>query len=155
MRRLAALLALLTVVLGTVLVAPNAGADPVGERSRASRYAQEAFQATNAERVAQGREELRKNRCLQKAAAYQARFMARREQLSHQALEPVARRCGLGSVGENVAYGFASGTAVVKGWMDSDGHRANIMNPDFRLMGLAAHRAHDGRWYVAQVFGRR
>ena len=44
---------------------------------------------------------------------------------------------------------------VNDGWMNSEGHRANILNPSFRLMGIGARKGHDGRWYVAQVFGRR
>jgi uncharacterized protein YkwD len=59
-------------------------------------------------------------------------------------------------VGENVAYGYPNGRSVVNdGWMRSPGHRANILNPDFRLMGIGARKGHDGRWYVAQVLGRK
>lgn len=35
------------------------------------------------------------------------------------------------SVGENIAYGYPTPEAVVEGWMNSDGHRANILNPSF------------------------
>ncbi len=37
--------------------------------------------------------------------------------------------------------------------MHSDGHRANILNRGYRVMGIAARKGADGRWYVAQVFG--
>lgn len=33
--------------------------------------------------------------------------------------------------GENIAFGYASPGAVVEGWMNSEGHRANILNPSF------------------------
>jgi uncharacterized protein YkwD len=39
--------------------------------------------------------------------------------------------------GENIAAGYDTVGAVVDGWMESDGHCANIMNPQFRDMGLA------------------
>jgi uncharacterized protein YkwD len=39
--------------------------------------------------------------------------------------------------GENIAAGYDTVRAVVDGWMQSDGHCANIMNPRFRDMGLA------------------
>jgi uncharacterized protein YkwD len=39
--------------------------------------------------------------------------------------------------GENIAAGQTSVNAVVDGWIDSDGHCANIMNPDFQHVGLA------------------
>ena len=64
------------------------------------------------------------------------------------------RECKLGTAGENVAYGYRTGKSVVNdGWMNSEGHRANILNPSFKLMGIGARKGHDGRWYVSQVFG--
>ena len=41
------------------------------------------------------------------------------------------------SLGENIAAGYTGIDSVVEGWMRSDGHCANIMNPDFDEMGLA------------------
>jgi uncharacterized protein YkwD len=40
-------------------------------------------------------------------------------------------------VGENIAYGPMSTEEVVKGWLDSPGHCANIMDPRFAEMGIA------------------
>ena len=74
----------------------------------------------------------------------------------HQDLGPVMDGCGLSNAGENVAYGYPSGRAVVRrGWMHSEGHRANILSRDYRLVAVAARRDDGGTWYVAQVFGRR
>ncbi|QPF76385.1 CAP domain-containing protein [Roseateles sp. DAIF2] len=42
--------------------------------------------------------------------------------------------------GENIAYGYTSSAAVVDGWMKSEGHCRNIMNPAFTEMGLACVR---------------
>jgi uncharacterized protein YkwD len=61
----------------------------------------------------------------------------------------------VGTVGENVAYGYTSGREVVQGWMHSPGHRANILNRGFRVVAVAAAESDSGRWYAAQVFGRR
>ena len=80
--------------------------------------------------------------------------MARAGELFHQDLAKVQQRCGMGWAGENVAVGYSSGRAVVKGWMGSPGHRANILRTEFRLMGIAAVKR-KGRWWVAQVFGTR
>jgi uncharacterized protein YkwD len=63
------------------------------------------------------------------------------------------RTCNLVAAGENVAYGYPSGRAVVRAWMHSPGHRANILSRTYRGMGLAARKS-DGVWYVAQVFGK-
>ena len=41
------------------------------------------------------------------------------------------------ALGENIAAGYPSMNGVVDGWMQSDGHCSNLMNPNFREMGLA------------------
>lgn len=117
-------------------------------------YASQARKATNAERLSRDLSKLSKSDCLQRAAAALATRMADRGEIFHQDLGTVLRRCGLAQVGENVAYGYANGAAVVQGWMASPGHRGNILNRGYRQMGLAARKA-GNVWYVAQVFGRR
>ena len=149
MRRLVVLLLTAVVLVGTSAPAAQA-------QTRAGKYAQQAFTATNANREANGLDPLRANRCLKHAAVRQATLMAQREQMFHQDIGKVLEDCGLSTVGENVAYGYPSGRSVVNdGWMHSEGHRANILNPGFRLMGIGARKGHNGRWYVAQVFGRK
>lgn len=41
------------------------------------------------------------------------------------------------TIGENIAAGYPSVNAVVDGWMTSDGHCANLLNPAFTEVGLA------------------
>jgi uncharacterized protein YkwD len=150
MRRVLVLLASVAVLVGTA--ASPAEARPTKAEHK---YEQQAFTATNANRAHNGRKTLAPDDCLKHAAVRQAKLMAQREQMFHQDLNRVMRDCGLNTAGENVAYGFPSGRSVVNdGWMNSEGHRANILNPDFRLMGIGARKGHNGRWYVAQVFGR-
>jgi uncharacterized protein YkwD len=57
------------------------------------------------------------------------------------------------SAGENVAYGFADAAAVVKGWMNSEGHRKNILNPNYKEIGVGYAEGADGRPYWTQDFG--
>ena len=117
---------------------------------------QQAFTATNANRDQHGLRALEGQRLPASAAVRQAKLMAQREQMFHQDLGAVMDDCHLSTAGENVAYGYPSGKSVVNdGWMNSEGHRANILNPSYRLMGIGARQGHDGRWYVAQVFGRK
>ena len=125
------------------------------DASPASRYASQAFDKTNDNRAGHDLKELGRNDCLQKYAKRQATKMARNQTLVHQQLEPIAENCHLGYVGENIAYGYPSGKATVDAWMHSEGHRANILRPQYRLMGLAASKARNGQWYVSQVFGRK
>jgi uncharacterized protein YkwD len=59
------------------------------------------------------------------------------------------------SVGENIAEGAANAEVVVRGWINSPGHCANIMSAQFQEMGLAYFTdfAHKGDIYWAQTFG--
>lgn len=41
--------------------------------------------------------------------------------------------------GENIAAGYSSPTSVMAGWMDSSGHRANILGSNFREIGIGFH----------------
>ena len=150
MLRLAATAATLALLLATGTAAPVEARTPQGT------YAQQAFAATNAKRAQHGLPALRKSKCLRRAAVRQATLMAQREQMFHQDLGAVLKDCHLTAAGENLAAGYPSGTsAVTNGWMTSDGHRANILNRSFRIMGIGARKGHNGKWYVAQVFGRR
>ncbi|MGW1763198.1 CAP domain-containing protein [Streptomyces sp. NPDC002073] len=57
---------------------------------------------------------------------------------------------GLG--GENIARGQADAEAVMASWMNSPGHRANILNCEFRTLGVGTHFAAGGPWWT-QDFG--
>jgi len=107
----------------------------------------------NAERRDHDVRTLGQNACLKKSAQRQARRMADRGELFHQDLGAVMEACGLSSAGENVAAGYPTPAATVRGWMGSPGHRANILRTSFRIAGVGAVKR-DGRWWVAQVFGR-
>ena len=118
------------------------------------RYEEQARTVTNAERADHDLRRFRKGPCVQRFAERQARRMAHQERMYHQDLRVVTRRCNLTAAGENVAYGYRTGRAVVRAWMHSEGHRRNILEPGFRLLGLGAARDDDGDIYAAQVFGR-
>jgi uncharacterized protein YkwD len=57
------------------------------------------------------------------------------------------------SAAENVAYGFGDAAAVMSGWMNSAGHRQNILNPNYREIGIGYAQGADGRPYWTQDFG--
>ena len=55
----------------------------------------------------------------------------------HQNLNVIVRRCdGARSAGENIARGGVSPRTMVRLWMNSPGHRANILQPGFRRLGV-------------------
>lgn len=57
---------------------------------------------------------------------------------------------GLGA--ENIARGQADAQAVMTAWMNSDGHRANILNCDYKTIGIGVHEGSGGPWWT-QNFG--
>ncbi len=58
------------------------------------------------------------------------------------------------SAGENIAWGQRSPQAVMDGWMNSEGHRANIMNPNFTTIGVGYYQNANGTNYWCQLFTR-
>ena len=56
--------------------------------------------------------------------------------------------------GENIAAGYSTPEAVVQGWMNSSGHRANILNGGYSRIGTAAYESPDGTVYWCQQFLR-
>lgn len=54
--------------------------------------------------------------------------------------------------GENIAYGQISAEDVMKGWMNSPGHRANILNGNYTSIGVGYYKAANGRNYWTQLF---
>jgi uncharacterized protein YkwD len=126
----------------------------------------------NERRAARGLEPLRENRRLERAADAHARDMVDRDLFSHDSADgrsAAARiaEAGYGDaaqVGENLAYGTGregSPGAVVEGWIESPGHRANVLAPGYREIGLgivegvpARDESQPGLTYVTD-FGRR
>lgn len=104
----------------------------------------------NRKRAAHGRRKLRRNRPLARAARSHARDMVRRDYFGHTAPGGVSFvdrimdqdyvDPGQGwTLGENLAWGnyrLATPKSIVRSWMRSPGHRANILNPRFREIGV-------------------
>lgn len=103
------------------------------------------------------------NHRLVSAAYGHSRDMADNDYFSHDSLDGrsmVDRVNASGyawsTVGENIAAGYATVQRVVDGWMASEGHCANLMNPRFTEFGLACARneASTYRIYWTQNLGR-
>lgn len=107
---------------------------------------------------------LKFNSRLQRAARKHANWMAKNHQMSHTENVPgrasVADRAqqakySYSMVGENVACGQTSVSMVMDGWMNSDGHRRNILNHSFTEIGVGSAKSSTGQIYWCVVFGRR
>jgi hypothetical protein len=88
-------------------------------------------------------------------AMEQARAMAAKDNLSHEALGPFARRiapAGAGRAAENIAYGYESFEKTLRQWIDSSGHRHNLLLHNASRVGVASARDASGkRTYWAMV----
>ncbi|MFF0018243.1 CAP domain-containing protein [Streptomyces sp. NPDC005374] len=64
-----------------------------------------------------------------------------------------AAQAGITSLGgENIARGQADPATVMEAWMNSPGHKANILNCDFKTLGVGVQFGTDGPWWT-QDFG--
>lgn len=145
---------LVPVTLFLALAALIGGAPSAAARTPAD-FEASVHTATNAVRLDHDLGTLRKKSCVDRFANRQAKKMAAKDDMFHQDLQPILDTCGLSQVGENVAFGFTKTGALLKAWMDSAGHRANILKPEYRQLGVGARKSDDGVWYFAQVFGRK
>jgi uncharacterized protein YkwD len=103
------------------------------------------------------------NALLAKAALAHSQDMATRQYFNHQGKDgaKVAERAVRAGyrwrrIGENIATGQDSAADVVAGWLDSPGHCANVMDPNFTDMGAAYaidRQRKPPRAYWTQVFG--
>ncbi len=57
-------------------------------------------------------------------------------------------------IGENLAGGQTTAAAAVEGWLDSPGHRDNLLSPEWRETGIGVRRGGSLRIYWVQEFGK-
>lgn len=92
---------------------------------------------------------------LDRIAMDQARAMAAKDELSHDALGPFTRRvapAGAGRAAENIAYGYDNFEKTLGQWIDSSGHRKNLLLHNASRVGIASAKNGSGkRTYWAMV----
>jgi uncharacterized protein YkwD len=120
----------------------------------------EVVTLTNRERARAGCADLRVDSRLHAAARAHSEDMAATGTMSHTGSDgstPWDRAEDAGytqAMAENVAVGYRTPADVVEGWMNSDGHRANILNCDAKAIGVGLAYGRDGTPYWTQLFGR-
>lgn len=67
-------------------------------------------------------------------------------------LDYVMNMDGIHRAGENIAMGYSTPEAVMEGWMNSTGHRENILKSEFTMIGVGCYE-YNGRYYWTQIFG--
>lgn len=111
----------------------------------------------NAERAKQGITYLSVNSKLMAEANRYAGVMAKQGSLSHTLEgdfgERIKRSGYAGNgFGENIAMGYNTPNAVVTGWMNSSGHRDNILNSRYKETGVGIQK-NGNKIYYCQIFG--
>lgn len=128
-----------TAIPPTVVTPTAKSACPAGN----SAYAAQVVELINAQRANAGLSPLSVQSQLGSAAQLHSEDMACNNYFSHSGLDSstVATRIERqgyhwSAAGENIGAGYSSPESVVSGWMNSDGHRANILSADFTEIGI-------------------
>ena len=144
--------ALVCVFAGLILV-PEVAVATTAAGVAEGTYESQVLTYTNKYRGSHDLKSLVVRSCVDSYAEKQARKMRDAHKLYHQSMTTIMSACNLRMVGENIAYGYTSGHLVVNAWMNSPGHRANILKSGYRLLGVGAVKDSHGIWWVSQVFG--
>jgi uncharacterized protein YkwD len=155
-RRIAALVLCLTLATASAAEPPPShGTDPAAEDPVIA----ELVEAHNKERAKEGLPPLKSDPKLRQAALVHARDMAEHGKMAHEGSDgstPAQRAERQGyryvNTGENVAYGQETVDSVMRTWMNSPGHRKNILG-DFSEIGAARVLDEEERPYWSVSFG--
>lgn len=135
------------------------GEDDAGKAAgNLSKIEQELVELTNKERTTMNIRQLKVNPTLMKVARAHALNMAKQNQLSHdldgQSAADRIKAAGyrFGAMGENVGGGQRTPVDALKSWMDSEGHRANILGEQFSEFGVGQAKSANGMMYYVLVF---
>ncbi len=132
------------VVLTIGLVAMNPPQPPVAQTPDLHPIEARVVERTNAQRARYGLRPLVVDRHLLRSARRHAAWMTNSQSLAHTTQ----------SVAENIAMGQQSSAEVINSWMNSSGHRANILDPGHTRIGVAAYTTPNGTIYWCQQFLR-
>lgn len=119
----------------------------------------EVIRLVNVERTKRGLQPLKANWELSRVARLKSQDMANKGYFSHQSptygspfnmMENFGIR--FSSAGENIAYGQKTPAQVMTAWMNSPGHRANILSPSYTEIGVGLARNKNGVPYWTQMF---
>ncbi len=113
----------------------------------------------NQQRAAAGLQPLKQNWQLSRVARYKSQDMINKNYFSHQSptygspfnmMESFGLR--FSAAGENIAMGQRTAAEVMNAWMNSSGHRANILNPSYTEIGVGLAKSSSGVCYWTQQF---
>ncbi len=117
------------------------------------------LELVNAERAKQGLKALQMDESLRNVARLKSQDMSKNKYFSHTSPTygspfDMLKKFGVSykSAGENIAQGYKTPEAVVTGWMNSSGHRANILNAKFTHLGVGYEAS--GNYWTQTFIGK-
>lgn len=119
----------------------------------------EVIRLVNVERAKAGLPQLTQNWQLSRVARYKSQDMIDKGYFAHNSptygspfkmMESFGIRYS--AAGENIAMGQQSPSQVMNAWMNSPGHRNNILSPSFTQIGVGLAKDKNGRMYWTQMF---
>jgi len=134
---------------------------PNGELSSqdSSSQTSQIISLVNRERAQAGLESLKADAGLSRLAQLKAEDMAKNRYFSHTSPTygsafDMMQNAGISyrTAGENIARGQKTAEAVMNGWMNSSGHRANILGSGYNRIGVGCAKGSDGTPYWVQIF---
>lgn len=124
-----------------------------------SNYQTEVLNLVNSQRSKAGLKPLRANFDLNKLATLKSEDMMKNNYFSHNspkygsAFDMMSKfNISYNAAGENIAMGQPTPSEVMNSWMNSSGHRANILNSNFTDLGVGIAKDSNGRLYWTQMF---
>jgi len=124
-------------------------------------FEREVIRLVNVERAKVGLKPLSENVKLSKVARIKSQDMINKKYFSHYSPTygspfDMMKKFGIRftAAGENIAMGQKTPMEVMNAWMNSAGHRRNILNPNFTQIGVGVAKDSKGRLYWTQMFIR-
>ncbi len=124
-----------------------------------SAFQKKVVELVNAERAKAGLNALKMNTELSKVATLKSQDMAKNNYFDHNSPTygspfDMMKKFGISyrTAGENIAMGQTTPEQVMNGWMNSSGHRANILKASFTEIGVGIAKNSSGRLYWTQQF---
>ncbi|CAG9621702.1 CAP domain-containing protein [Sutcliffiella rhizosphaerae] len=124
-----------------------------------SEFEKKVVELTNAERAKQGLSPLKLDTELSKVAKEKSKDMQKNKYFSHNSPTygspfDMMKQYGINyrTAGENIAQGQRSPEEVVNAWMNSEGHRANIMNGNYTHIGVG--HVEQGNYWTQMFIGK-
>jgi uncharacterized YkwD family protein len=132
---------------------------PVQTTGEFSAYQQEVLNIVNKERTSRGLSALKLNMEVSKVATVKSQDMIDKNYFDHNSPTygspfDMMKKFGITyrSAGENIAMGQKTPQEVMTAWMNSEGHRKNILNSSFTEIGIGIAKDKNGRLYWTQMF---